>query len=84
MPRNRASYEYTIYELHYWVKFLDSGNISDEMVRVCQSREELNFYLDELKRNATYTDEWGSLKSKVLDTSYIQTVTTKREFGLFV
>ena len=88
-----TSYEYKIYELHYYVEYTnfysedESTNVDtgDERVRYFSSIDDLMDMLDELKQRYNGQERpsgYGTTSKRLSKATYIEVRTTKRIFGI--
>ncbi len=86
-----ASYEYTIYELHYYVEYTHKTedsieiNTGEERVRIFSTMDELMDTIEELKQRYNGQERpngSGRISKKLSKATYIEVRTTKRIFAV--
>lgn len=87
-----TSYEYTIYELHYYVEYTHKDNdgsidinTGEERVRIFNTIDELMDMLEELKQRYDGHERptgYGKISKKLSKSTYIEVRTTKRTFAV--
>jgi len=87
-----TSYEYTIYELHYYVEHTHKDNdgsmnvhTGDEHIRIFSTMDELEDTIEDLKERYDGQEEihsYGTTSKRLSKATYIEARTTKRIFAV--